>query len=269
MSRYLFQGHADSKGQHGPTLQKLADRAEFSNTKRQTLENLFETIAPLALYSNEAEAALYPMMLAGTRKNVILNKMKTAGATERQIFDALKLVFDGKGYNHFTDDALKLPKQGIDRVKPLWAISNIPKSQSIGVDFNTRLPDNIGGSVIRDPTWLPINRAKKININANLDDITRANSLGHELQHVLDMNVYNRSFGTNPSEITEKQRFLATKQHQKNYPGQSLSNEDLYYHNIGEMRGRLNGLLQTEPEKYQGLSSIFGEYKHNPDLYWE
>lgn len=269
MPRYLFQGQADSSGQTGPTLQRLADKAEVDRIKRTSLESLFENVAPLALYSGEAEAALRPSFLGGTRKLSILEKMKSAGASDRQIFDALKMVFDGKGYNHFTNDALKLPPQGVDRVKPLSSVSNIDPKHSIGTYFRRDLADNLGGSVAVDRNWLPIMRANKVNINNKHTDLQRAESLGHELQHVYDMNVYNRSAGVSPSNISEAQRMQMTKLNQKANPGQGLNAEDVYYHNVGEIRGRLNGMLQTEPDKYQGLSSVFEGQKYNPDLIWE
>ena len=269
MPQYLYQGQKDSSGQTGPTLQRLADRFEFDSNKRKGLETLFETVAPMAMYSGDAEAALKPAFLSATRKGLILDKMKSAGASERQIYDALKLIFDGKGYNHFASDQLKLPPKGKNITKPAFALSNVSPKDSVGVRFKSDLPDNLGGFVSRDSSWFPINKANRITINSNLDDTQRANSFGHELQHVLDMNVHNRSYGTNPGNITEKQRFLATKQNQNVNPGQGLNQEDIYYHNLGEIRGRLNGLLNTEPEKYQGLSSVFEGQKYNPNLIWE
>lgn len=269
MARYLFQGHRDSSGRIGPTLQRLADRAEVARVKRTTLETLFEIVAPMALYSGEAEAALRPAFLAGTRKTGLLEKMKSAGASDRQIFDALKMVFDGKGWNNYTDDALKLPAQGLDRTKPLSSVSNMDPNHSIGVRFKGDLPDNLGGYVGVDRNWLPLMRAKNVTINNKHTDLQRAESLGHELQHVYDMNVYNRPAGVSPSNISEAQLMQMTKLNQKNNPGQGLNAEDVYYHNIGEIRGRLNGLLQTDPQRFDGLASVFEGQKHNPDLYWE
>lgn len=54
---YLYQGQLDSNYRAGPTLQKLADIAQHNRVKRETLESIFDVVAPLALTSTEAQAS--------------------------------------------------------------------------------------------------------------------------------------------------------------------------------------------------------------------
>lgn len=50
----------DSKGQAGPTLQRIADRAKVYKNNTGMLEAMFESVSPMAMYSGEAEGAHIP-----------------------------------------------------------------------------------------------------------------------------------------------------------------------------------------------------------------
>lgn len=50
----------DSKGQAGPTLQSIADRAKVYKNNTGMLEAMFEAVSPMAMYSGEAEGAHIP-----------------------------------------------------------------------------------------------------------------------------------------------------------------------------------------------------------------
>ena len=50
----------DSKGQAGPTLQRIADRAKVHKNNTGMLEALFEAITPMGMYSGDAEGAHIP-----------------------------------------------------------------------------------------------------------------------------------------------------------------------------------------------------------------
>ena len=91
--RYLFQGQNDSTGQTGPTLQKLADRANFERSKRELAENVFETVSPLGMYSGEAEGALlFGKQISKELNKNLAAKMAREGATQREIYKATGLV---------------------------------------------------------------------------------------------------------------------------------------------------------------------------------
>lgn len=50
----------DSKGQAGPTLQNIADRARVNRSNAQMMENVFDLVAPLSMYSGDVEGAYLP-----------------------------------------------------------------------------------------------------------------------------------------------------------------------------------------------------------------
>lgn len=86
------------------------------------------------------------------------------------------------------------------------------------------------------------------------DDIKR--SIYHELQHHHDF-ITGRSHGWNPVKSTPEMM----EQFNKNLPANApFTPTNHYEHNIGEARARLNAMLETNPEEYKNLSSIF----HNP-----
>lgn len=85
----------------------------------------------------------------------------------------------------------------------------------------------------------------------SFDDIKR--SIYHELQHHHDF-ITGRSHGWNPVKSTPD----VMEQFNKNLPANApFTPTNHYEHNIGEARGRLNAMLETNPEEYQNLSSIF------------
>lgn len=93
MPRYLFQGQKDSVGQTGPTLQRIADRANFERSKREIAENVFEALSPLAAYSGEAQGALlFGKQISKDLNKNLAAKMDREGATQREIYNATGLL---------------------------------------------------------------------------------------------------------------------------------------------------------------------------------
>jgi len=58
--RNFQQRSVDSKGRAGPTLQRIADLHKTHKNNTGMLESLFEALAPLGMYSGEAEGAYIP-----------------------------------------------------------------------------------------------------------------------------------------------------------------------------------------------------------------
>lgn len=143
MPRYLFQGNEDSAGRVGPTLQKLADRAEYSNFKRRTLENLFETAAPAALYSPEAEASWAGVLskTANIKKLEEAQKLLAAGKTPQEVWKATGWGKspEGKWMYEISDDTAKLRPD----------FERLPKDKKY---YNaTRITDMPLGGVLQHP----------------------------------------------------------------------------------------------------------------------
>lgn len=143
MPRYLFQGQEDSANQRGPTLQRLADRAELSNTKRQALESLFDVAAPMAMYSPEAEAS-WAGVLSKTANLKKLEKAKELLSSGKSAQDVWKqtgwgLSPEGKWMYEISDDKMRL-RPDFDR---------LPKDPK---KFNAqRITDMSLGSILEHP----------------------------------------------------------------------------------------------------------------------
>ena len=58
--RNFQQRSVDSKGRAGPTLQRIADLHKTHKNNTGMLESLFEALAPLGMYSGEADSAYIP-----------------------------------------------------------------------------------------------------------------------------------------------------------------------------------------------------------------
>lgn len=58
--RNFQQRSVDSKGRAGPTLQRIADKHKVHKNNTGMLESLFEALAPMGMYSSDAEGAYLP-----------------------------------------------------------------------------------------------------------------------------------------------------------------------------------------------------------------
>ena len=58
--RNFQQRSVDSKGRAGPTLQRIADKHKVHKNNTGMLESLFEALAPMGMYSGDAEGAYLP-----------------------------------------------------------------------------------------------------------------------------------------------------------------------------------------------------------------
>ena len=58
--RNFQQRSVDSKGRAGPTLQRIADKYKVHKNNTGMLESLFEALAPMGMYSGDAEGAYLP-----------------------------------------------------------------------------------------------------------------------------------------------------------------------------------------------------------------
>lgn len=96
-------------------------------------------------------------------------------------------------------------------------------------------------------------------------------TLFHERQHDWD-NLNRRSSGFSPDRVSDNMLTSMNNLMTKYYPKASpMDKNDVYRHNIGEARARLNALLETEPEAYQGLNSNFGYFGNRgfPSTVWK
>jgi hypothetical protein len=58
--RNFQQRSVDSRGRAGPTLQRIADKHKVHKNNTGMLESLFEALAPMGMYSGDAEGAYLP-----------------------------------------------------------------------------------------------------------------------------------------------------------------------------------------------------------------
>lgn len=284
MPNYLFQGQADSQGQLGPTLQKVADNAAFSKDKANALEGLFNAALPVGgsmmTYSPEAEAAIRP--LNSLQHNTLDKILKQGPVNERQLFEDHGIVKSGPySYGHFTPDN---PKESWQNVLKDLSNSKTPSEMKLSDIFDTQMP--IGGNaVVRfAPDSNVFNKGSMsksglvdgkmqhdniINVNSAPNDKTKfTGTVQHELQHVLDY-LGGRSYGSNPSDYGTVGKLRAVLKNSKDVPS-DFTNVNRYYHNIGEVRARQNDMLNNEPGRYTDISSVFrtdGQPYH-PHLLW-
>lgn len=272
MPRYLFQGTADSGGQQGPTLQRVQDRALFQRGKANVLENLFDTVAPLGMYSGDAHGRLGLPNMSSVEKATLKQAIKN-GATPQQILRDFNLFYDGKNWSRYTPDEMtdlsqffaKQNKYGRmeDYMGPsVMSLGDVVKNspllhKDIPVHLKDLKNDGIGGYA--QPSYT--NPSIAINMRNGRSPQELFDSLGHEYNHIVEP--VGRSQGTSPSQISPQvlQRLSAQE-------GKNIDAYTTYLHNTGEIRARANSALNKDASGYTGLSDLFPEGKFNQNLIW-
>ncbi len=209
-------------------------------------------IGTAALYSPEAEAALVPASVIEAR---LARRATRAGVSPDKLLRRKQLVHDGKDWNRYIFDdldkdrilyAMREDPTNRGLLRNFWKHdSDDPRLRAIGgtqVEFNPALADQ-GQFTPSGSSYMNGN----IEVNPNNTFNSVKNTVRHEGQHALD-NFLGRSDGASPD-----------------------FDFDTYSHNIGEVRGRLNGLLgglfegtpipgkTINPLKYEGLKDAFME----------
>ena len=190
-------------------------------------------------------------------------------ASAREIFDELNAVHDGRNWNQFFKDDIKIPPKGFEGTIPMKSLSNnlFPAIGDVPVQF-TSLRSTQWGVVGNAVATRPSVQHSKIQLNKTLSDIPKSEAVAHELQHLFDFNYTNRDFGTtskafNPDTVNEYQTYLRDKY--KN-PELVYTSDTHYNHAVDEVRGRLNGLLNIDPNHFQGLESVFRKGEYYPEM---
>lgn len=198
-----------------------------------------------------------------------LKAMIGRGATAREIFEDLNAVHDGRNWNQFFKDDIKIPPKGYEGTLPMKTLTNnlFPNLGEVPVQF-TSMPSTRWGSVGNDPSIRPSLANSGVQLNKSLSDIPKGEAVAHELQHLFDFNYTNRDFGTtskafDPDTVSEYQTYLRGKS--KN-PNLIYDNTTHYNHAVDEVRARLNGLLNVDPDHFQGLESVFKKGEYYPEM---
>jgi len=281
MPRYLYPDGKglDSEGKAGPTLRKAYDRYMFNKEKARVGEMAMDAALPLGLTSTEAQGAILPASLGEMLK---VGSAYRKGATERQIFDDLGMVRSSKdSWGRFEPDMPKdlaslfsKNKHGFYEYKgpeklnyhDVFAapngVGNVP------INMRKDMPANVFGELklpgVREGVYDP---TKSIDLNVGrlrtIEDYL--GTLGHEGQHLGD-NGRGLSHGYSVAAIPQDRADMVRQAlieggRPKNIQYGPM---DHYLHNIGEVRGRQNDMLNMRPEQYDGLASVFKSENNSP-----
>lgn len=220
------------------------------------LAGLFtKPIASLATYSPEAQAALLP---ASVIESKLGRRALRAGISQEKLLQRKDLVHDGRGWNrYFYDD--------VETEKVLKALREDDTSTSLLRNFFKHTTNDprvraVGGTAFRfDPNlqhqgqFVPSGSrmaSGSIDVNPNYPLRDIKNTMRHEKQHAID-DFLGRSSGASPDLYG--------------------MDSDLYTHNMGEVRARLNAAIggirdgegipgkTLNPTRYEGLKDLFYE----------
>lgn len=241
--------------------------------------NMLPGAAGLLSAPSEAQALLSKANLSKSEIQQMRNIFR-GGGNLQDVFKQMKLarvtpIADniddlGKGWERFT--STPITAQGEAKLKqarnmasgyqanysrPVSEIvDNFPQGSKLEVGAGVRtsrenLKDNTLAFYEKPYGSEPGYAMFNANTTRPFDDIKR--SVYHELQHHHDF-ITGRSHGWNPIKSTPD----VMEQFNKNLPANApFTPTNHYEHNIGEARARLNAMLETNPEQYQNLSSIF------------
>ena len=279
-----FQKHMDSEGRLGPTLRKLADRAAFKKDKANFLENVFDLVAPLGLYSKEAHGGLFK---ATGMSPADLTKVRTArsrGATDRDILRDFGLVYDGRNYLKYTPDDIdeSLLASLFGRKTPFGTYA---KPTGSGTEMtlkdiitNSRTPDTkvlienkpFTGQGDYTGYYQPNknNPIVGLNLREGRTMPEMREVVGHEGNHALDHQINYLGAGSNPADVP---KYITDDLSRKK--GRVVSPEEAYLMNRGEERSFTNGFLaRYGVDEYRGPQSVFDShgfnFRHDPNNRW-
>lgn len=135
----------DSKGQAGPTLQRIADRAKVYKNNTGMLEAMFEAISPMAMYSGEAEGAHIPskaMQNAQGLAKVFQDWYKTGTPTINVPFDKWSdIIKSGKFKNQMELAGKNHPEAWKQRIEVEKQLGGFPYPMEMIKPANNKLLD--------------------------------------------------------------------------------------------------------------------------------
>ena len=254
--------------------------------------NLIPGAAGLAATSGDAEALLSKANLSASEVNQIRSILK-GGGNLQDIFKQMKLarvlpISDdinklGEGWERFQSTPFSpfgtkllehLKKESLDtnEFRGILAnefLDNFPQGRKTLISANPNLNDNtIYGQYYQPDVANKGRGVASFNSAAprTLDQIKK--TIFHELQHDHD-HLLGRTSGFSLDKVTPDQVDEANKTLSSLYENApSIRPFDVYTHNIGEARARLNAILETSPDEYKNLHSIFSNegYRGYPNL---
>lgn len=128
----------DSKGQAGPTLQRIADRAKVYKNNTGMLEALFDAIAPISMYSGNAEGAHIPskaMLNAQGLAKVFQDWYKTGTPTINVPFDKWSdIIKSGKFKNQMELAGKNHPEAWDKRVEVEKKLGGFPYPKTTRIE---------------------------------------------------------------------------------------------------------------------------------------
>lgn len=226
-----FFGFPNETSVMNPEARSTYDNAELASL----FSNLLPAKAPLAIGAG--------ILKKFSTVPSYLKQAISEGRTARQLFDDFNAVKVGDNYFQFLKDDLKVPpSNGTYLVKDLTNglskdVGNIPVTyepmRSTLWGTSQRFPDN----------------SRALTINSGLSSTSQRGTLGHEIQHPYDEMYNGLGGGTTMAKANNS----------------SME----YNHNMGEVRARLNELLNNDPDHFQGLHSVFKKDEFDPRLLWE
>jgi len=135
----------DSKGQAGPTLQRIADRAKVYKNNTGMLEAMFESVSPMAMYSGEAEGAHIPskaMQNAQGLAKVFQDWYKTGTPTINVPFDKWSdIIKSGKFKNQMELAGKNHPEAWDQRIQVEKKLGGFPYPMEMIKPANDKLLD--------------------------------------------------------------------------------------------------------------------------------
>lgn len=167
------------------------------------------------------------------------------GRTARQLFDDYNAVKVGDDYFQFLKDDIRTPPQGSQGTYLVKDLTN-GLSKDVG-----DIP--VSFEPMRSTLWGSAEHygdgRRAIRVNNGLSPTSQRETIGHEIQHPYDKRYNGLSGGTTVAK--------------------SNNSALEYQHNLGEVRARLNALLNNDPDHFQGLHSVFKKDEFDPRLLWE
>lgn len=151
--RNFQQRSVDSKGQAGPTLQRIADLHKTHKNNTGMLEFLFEALAPLGMYSGEAESAYIPssrMKSAQGLAKVFQDWYKGGTPTINVPFERWgDIIKSGKFKNQMELAGIDIPEAWSQRIKVERELGGYPYPRKDLVTHHpyTEYPDDVKNKI--------------------------------------------------------------------------------------------------------------------------
>ena len=251
-----FFGTPDTSSVMNPNAKDAYQNAELANL----FSNLIPGKAPLAVGAGGI-LKMYKTLPQALKDSLM------RGATKREMFDNHNAVWDGKDWYQFFKDDIKVPPKGFEGTTNVKSSTNnlFPSIGNTPITYR-KFPSTSWGRAGVDR-----NTGKNfVEINQGLSPVSKAETVGHEIQHIYDP-IQGRTAGTtktatSEADVKELKDLLSAKY---KHPEFDYTPFDHYQHQRGEVRARLNALLNNDPDHYQGLESVFKKGQFYPEMLWE